>query len=293
MFSNIGKLLTTDLDIKDFYGFAIQVYRLITNSVGEDRLIEPYLEVTSRAINEMEKVFLRSSGSPLTQEINRKHHKRLNLLIALKRQIGAGQKIESSPQIVVAADNLRREFRARKWWKYEKYSYQHATSIIRPMLIKVQEESFVQWVEIVGVTNIIADLDQAQGEFEVLFNDRLAETHNVLTPKQGEARERLQGLILSLLDALDFGVSNFPETFTQIGHEVSKLITAINSITRTRKTSMDQSENIVPDNETNADSLNESSAISESSASMNESENRGAPAEESDIVGLSGVMTDE
>ena len=127
MYTNIGKLLTAKIRSSDLYNFVVRLSAIVAGMLGENTVIAPYIEAVSRAVDAMEMVFSRNLKNPLTKKVNRKNRERINLLTALRREIGVAQKITSDPAKVEAANNLKQEVKDRGWWKCKYLSYAEVT----------------------------------------------------------------------------------------------------------------------------------------------------------------------
>lgn len=106
-----------------------------------------------------------------------------------------------------------------------------ATSIIRPMLGKLVTAPYAQWVETLGLQTILTRLQQVQEEFEELIRARNGEISTDETPLQ----EKALNIILSLIDALDFGAGNEPEVYAEIAQEIAGIISATNAKTKAQQ----------------------------------------------------------
>ncbi len=247
MYTNIGKLLTARISHADLYNFAVRSSAMIQSALPENSTIQPYVEAVSLTTDAMEAVFSRSLKHPLTIEINVKHSQRSDLLVALKRSIGSSEKISSNQTVSDAAKAIKQELINRDLWQHHYLSYGLATATIRSILEMLNREPFSQWVSILGLQTIIDQLQQTQTTFEVLVNERIEDKSKDTVMVMVAAKQKLLDALLPMLVVIDFGVTNDPTTYQEIGGYLEELIQEINAKTRASATRDQNSDDEVVD----------------------------------------------
>ncbi len=90
-------------------------------------------------------------------------------------KISVALKMDSFPEMISAANSLKREMKDNNWWEYKNMSYYKGTLIIHPMLSRFAIEPYTQWVATVGIQTILDTMKQVQQEFDALVETRNSE----------------------------------------------------------------------------------------------------------------------
>lgn len=245
MFSKIGKLYTGKIKRSVLYSFALRLIALLNKAVAGNEEIAPFITVVQQVISNMEKVFMKNSKHPLTAVINDKHSERLSLLMVLKRQISATQKMKRNPSLVETGNRLYQEMKDSGWWSYQNFSYSDADKVIRTVIDKFSGEPYAQWLVTIKAETSIADLQASQEEFEALVALRAEQSDNELTPEEKHVHTDLVEAVLDLLVLVNFGARHNEAVFGQVAYDVSKMIRDTNALTKARETrSQDNSSEV-------------------------------------------------
>ncbi len=232
MFTKIGKLLVTNIKNSVLYEFAVGLIGLIVELVDENESMGEYIAAAQEAVSYFETAFNKNGKHPFTAKIKEKHEDRISLYIALRRQIGVALKIPVNTSVVAAAGNLKKEMKECGLWVNKTFSYRNATKVIRQILQKFAMEPFAQWVTDVSLQTIVESLRTVQNEYEALKQDRIEDKGSDMTPIEKDARKNLIEVVLSMLDAIDFGSRRDNGLFVDLANDISEMVTETNALTR-------------------------------------------------------------
>ena len=236
MFTQIGKLLITNISDASLYQFAEILHNKIHELPEVHNRLQNHIKEVGHAMDVFSDAFHRSRKSPYTRFINEKHRERKNLLTALRRHINAAQKLVSNPTKVSAAKRLKETMKNSNLWIYENISYSYTSLLIRSIIKKFRHKRIEQWIHEVGIEEIIDDLKYIQDNFDALSHKRFNFNSENKKPQQKSSRKNLIESILSLLATIDFGVRHEQKVFCSIAKFCSVLIKETNSTTKNNMT---------------------------------------------------------
>ncbi len=253
MYKNIKNLVITGISHSDIYRFAVRSSAKATELLGNNPVITPVVSEVSHGVEKVEAIFTRNLKHPLTREINIKNAERKDLLTSLRRDICSAQKRTRNVEMVMTARDLKQEMKDRGWWKYHFKNYSDLSTVICTLVEMMAVPPLIQWVETLGIQEILDEVKISQEEFDALVNNRLGLKGSDTTLQMRVAKKQLIHVVSHFLSTIDFGLETEPDVFREFGEYINEFIGVINAKTRMRKAHAENGVNETNDEETESE----------------------------------------
>lgn len=235
----IDPLPQSILQAEEIDACAERIVALMTEALPTEPAIVPLLPLIARDRAALQKALSHSRGSAFTQQIEEADEIRDDTFLAFRALCESATRRRLMPAFMEAGELLMRLIRANGY-ALQGLGNSLQTGALNALFTALAAEDAVAAIALIGATECLGELKDAQKKFEELLNSRTDEqagkNYPLLTKTKSTLGKRLQGLlgVIDMLDAAD-GTAARPELDELIA-QINETMSLIIAPARARRT---------------------------------------------------------